>query len=593
MEPLSWTLMVFAGAAVLSWSLRHRDQACRSIGLLGCLGGCGLGIYGALPALSAYRTESRTLLWNLPHAALSLRLDSLAAFFLILLFVVGALAAVAAARRSAGSWATNRPGEHWLSLNLLLLFCGVLFLARNGVLLLFALGAAGIFALLLYQRDWREAGGGWQLWVLLTATGCALLAAVALAANGGKADLALLTDHPRRLAILILTLGGCGALIMGFSAMRSRMPDTLSALWNVTLGGFAFYYALRVLSLAGNKTALPLWLGMALAACGLLALLRALAGIVRGGSVESMSTWAGLYNCGLATVALGLGCWACARDAYAAAFPAFAAVLFVVMGHAAAAALFRLAMGDIRSRAGTGMAQWLGSWCAKMPTTTRLALLGGVGCSTLPPVGGYPGLVLIAIAAVRLARRNNGQDQIFLLVLLALLGVFSLLSLVGWARFLRHLRGQRNPKEAVTELPSRLLPLLLLAVVTVFLSVGAGQLLVRVRPAADMLARGLLSSGAADADVPLSLAVTLRTAMLWSWLLGVLGWVGCALVFGRGKPASVKKRDKSAVPEAPAVSRVGAWLERRRRERTAPVRSVWWALALLAVLLLWRLWEGA
>jgi len=115
---LSIVLLALSGAPALLTRGRAGEHASTALVLLGAAG----GLTAAVRTLAYGRTASATAPWQLPNAILALRLDPLAAAFLLPIFVLGALASV----YGLGYW----PAQHQASAGRVRVFMGLLLVFR-------------------------------------------------------------------------------------------------------------------------------------------------------------------------------------------------------------------------------------------------------------------------------------------------------------------------------------------------------------------------------------------------------------------------------------------------------------------------------
>jgi len=121
--------------AALPWRKEGIAARCGSGGaILAALA----ALAGAAQVLAGGEEASFYLPLSLPGAAISLRLDGLAAFFLLPLFAIGLCGAVYGREYMRSGAKSRWPGLHWTCYNLLLLSMALVLTAANGILFLFA-----------------------------------------------------------------------------------------------------------------------------------------------------------------------------------------------------------------------------------------------------------------------------------------------------------------------------------------------------------------------------------------------------------------------------------------------------------------------
>ena len=129
-------LILLSGLAAVP--LRHRSALASAVAVGGLVAGSVVGIVPALLVLNHGESLSLRWAWAVPFGAFSLELDPLAAFFLVPIFLVSALAGVygrgyLGTHRSATTTATA-----WFGYNLLTVSMALVVTAHNAVLFLAA-----------------------------------------------------------------------------------------------------------------------------------------------------------------------------------------------------------------------------------------------------------------------------------------------------------------------------------------------------------------------------------------------------------------------------------------------------------------------
>ncbi len=379
---------------------------------LGALIDLGFLIGGARP-------QSLTLAIGLPGLDSVLALDGIAAFFALLLFLVGAAAGAASLERAAGAASLERHGPLSATAPALPVFVGamvVTLLAADAFSLVagFELMSLASFALVLSDHRQASVRVAGLLYVGMAAiSGVCLIAGLAALSRYGIGFAAMRAHPPeglRAVLVLVAVLIGAGSkaglapLHVWLPPAHAAAPSHVSALMSGAMTKVAIYVLVRVLfDLSGP--AQPLWWGLPLLAMGIAS---AVLGALRANletDIKAILACSTVENVGLVAIGLGLGLAARAADISALASLAIGAALLHAMAHGLFKSLLFLAAGAVQHGAGSRQLKNLGGLIRRMPYAAGALLLGAACLAGLPPGAGFAGewmLFQSMIAAVRL-----------------------------------------------------------------------------------------------------------------------------------------------------------------------------------------------
>ena len=384
---------------------------------------------------------------GLPGAGVVLALDGLSAFFLLLLFLAGTAASVAA-------FADHHPTAPFLPAFVAGMALTVLAGDAFALVAGFEVMSLASFALVLtHHREpgVREAA---LLYLGMAQLGAVcLIAAFALLGYGGAAGVwemsfTTLRAHPpagwKATAVLVLVVVGAGSkaglvpLHVWLPPAHAAAPGYASALMSGAMTKVALYVMVRVMfDLCGP--AQPLWWGLPLLVLGA-------AGAVLGALRASMETdlktvlaCSTVENIGIVCIGLGLALAARAADLPALAALAMGGALLHALAHSQFKSLMFLAAGAVQHGAGTRKLALLGGLIQSMPITTACVLMGAACLASLPPTAGFAGewtLLQALLAAPRiggLAFQTTICVAAALLAFAAALAASAMVRLVGVA----------------------------------------------------------------------------------------------------------------------------------------------------------------
>lgn len=541
LQYVTWAIFALAISGVIAWALRHRSGFAGLIGAAGCFAAAGLGLWGAGNCLLLRQFETRRLLWNVPHASMSIGLDSLTALFLLPLFVVGAMAALSALRRLPGDYAANRPYEHWLFLNFTLAGAALALVSRNAVLFLFAWELMTVASFLLVENDQRDSGqrGGW---VYLTAghIGAACLFALfaLLGAGSGVLDFGALRAAGGILsAAFILAFVGFGGKI-GLSPFHSWYPESypqspahVGAILSGVVGNLGVYGLLRFLLLMGGDGRPPAWWGYVLLFAGLASGVIGAARSLASHDLSRLLAWSSVENYGLMATGIGLALLGASAGNDMVAYLGFTAAIFHMLNHSLSKSLLFLSAGSVYARTGTRALDHMGGLMKRLPLTGVLFLIGGLGAASVPPLNGFASELLLLMSAYTGATGYQPDTLAAASMFVAVVGVAvigglavaSYLCAFGFV-FLGNPRGV-GPASRSAERRNLLLPHTILAALALAVAALSPRVLTVVSPTAETLTKLWRDSGAVSN--PLDTMMADRTGDTLS-----AAFVGCSLLAG-------------------------------------------------------------
>jgi len=377
-----------------------RSPACRAVVYGTCLALCGLGLSSALAALLGPGGDPATLTLPLgiPWVGAHLRLDALAAFFLVVVNLGGAAASLYALGY----------GRHEPSPQRVLPFFPAFLAAMNLVvladdaftfLLSWELMSIASWALVLaHHRVPGNARAGYVYLLMASFGTLSLLLAFGLLAgpHGGYAfDAIRAGAHApwTAAAVLALVLLGAGSkagivpLHVWLPLAHPAAPSHVSALMSGVMTKVAVYGFVRIVfDLLGEPSA---WAGAAvLFLGGITAVLGVLHALMQH-DLKRLLAYHTVENIGIIYIGLGLALAFGASGIHAAAALALTAALFHVLNHSLFKSLLFFGSGAVLGATGERDMERLGGLIHRMPWTALAFLIGCVAISALPPLNGF------------------------------------------------------------------------------------------------------------------------------------------------------------------------------------------------------------
>jgi formate hydrogenlyase subunit 3/multisubunit Na+/H+ antiporter MnhD subunit len=400
--PIDWVLLIVAGWMVIGAAglLRVRNTRLVAYGLfpLGALLGVALAITGLVACLGGAQTAILPI--GLPDLPFHLRLDSLSAFFLLILGVVSTGVSIFSAgyfRHGEGAL----PGVLCLEYHLCLAAMALLLVADDAYAFMVAWEVMTVSATLLVTSNHRmaEVRRAGFLYILISHVGAlALLFCFGLLqANTGDYTFANMRQQHLDLwgasAAFFLALFGFGAkagivpLHVWLPEAHPAAPSPISALMSGFVLKTGIYGVLRI-SFDLLHTQLWWWGGVTLA----LGLVTALFGVVLSAAQTDMKrllAYSSIENIGLLFVGIGLTVLFSAYNMHSLAALSLTACLYHAASHAVFKSLLFLGTGSVLHATGERNLGHLGGLIRFMPRTALAVLLGALAAAGLPPFGGF------------------------------------------------------------------------------------------------------------------------------------------------------------------------------------------------------------
>ncbi|WP_305043194.1 proton-conducting transporter transmembrane domain-containing protein [Geoalkalibacter sp.] len=377
--------------------------------------------------------------WAIPGGALALRVDALAAVFLLPLFLVAASGAL----YGLAYWPQRaHPGNgRRLRLFFGLISAGVMLLlsAANSLLFLLAwefMALSGFFLITTeeHQSEAREAG---FIYLVATHTGTlALFALFALLEQAAGSLLfpgagALTLKGAEAAAIFLLGLFGFGLkaglvpLHIWLPGAHAAAPSHASALLSGVMIKTGIYGLTRLTSFFAE---IPPWWGATLLALGILSGILGVALALAQHDLKRLLAYHSVENIGIIALSLGMALLGRSYGVEALVALGLAGALLHVVNHGLFKSLLFLSAGAVIHATGTRELDHYGGLLKSQPWTGALFLGGAVAISGLPPFNGFISEWLLYLGAFGAAQTEGPGPTAALLAApaLALIGGLAL-----------------------------------------------------------------------------------------------------------------------------------------------------------------------
>jgi hydrogenase-4 component B len=366
--------------------------------------------------------------------AVYLRLDGLSAFFLVLVAVVGAAAAV-----YSGSYWSDRAhprtaprSRFWWCI--LLLSMALVLLVSNGLHFLIAWEAfvvSGYFLVTLesQKREVREAG-----WLYLAASHagalCLLCFFATLSARLGTWELGPMRDHAELAPLFWLVLAGFGVkaglfpLHVWLPSAHANAPTHVSAIFSGVVIKMGIYGIMRF----SGWMPVPGAAGWTIAVAGAASAIMGVVLALGQHDLKRLLAYHSVENIGIILLGLGFSIVATGDGHPLWGALALAGALLHVWNHGLFKALLFLGAGSVAHATGTREMSRLGGLWRRMPWTTAYFALGAAAISGLPPLNGFVSewLVYLGLFGAADGRGRPSLAAIAAAVILAMTGALAL-----------------------------------------------------------------------------------------------------------------------------------------------------------------------
>ena len=423
------------GVLLLIGGGRFTERAAAVLSAIGSLA----GLAGAAAAFLAPRPAFLIAPWHVPGGAILLRLDALAAVFLLVIFLVSGLGSV----YGLGYWSREMQPRSAARLRFFyaLMTAGLALVvtAAHAVLFLLAWELMAVSAFFLVATDDVQAEVRRAAWVYLVAThagtACLFAAFALLRAGTGSFEIQKVALSPSVSVVFLLAVVGFGMkagivpLHFWLPAAHASAPSHVSALMSGVMLKAGIYGILRFSSLVDVP---PLWWGLLLAGLGAFSAVSGIAMAASQIDIKRALAYSSIENMGIVWLGIGLALAGRALAQPSWVTLGFCGGLFHVLSHACFKSLLFFGSGGVMHATRTRNMERLGGLARRMPVTASLFLVGALAAAGLPLFNGFIGEWLIALGLFDTLRSSSsgGWPLAFGAPALALAGALALASFV-------------------------------------------------------------------------------------------------------------------------------------------------------------------
>jgi hydrogenase-4 component B len=550
MTTLLGALCVLVASGALAFMTSRARGLASAIGAAGAFAACAVALVPTLRVLLGGPVESMRAAWGVPLGAFVVEVDALSAFFLVPIFVLGALAAVYGRAYMRDVDAERSLGPAIFAFNVLLASMALVVIARNGVLFLVAWEVMALSAYVAVTFDHEHAEVRRAGWVYLVATHigtAALIAMFVVLARGAQSydfaafDFARTARPGTGLVVFALALIGFGAkaglvpLHVWLPEAHAAAPSHVSAVMSGVMLNIGVYGIVRTLSMLGPARA---YWGPTMMILGLVGASLGIALALYQRDMKRALAYSSVENIGLVTLGLGLGYWGSASGRPHIAALGAAGGLLHLWNHTLMKGTMFLGAGSVLHATGTKDLERQGGLLRRMPKTSAAMIAGAVAICGLPPMNGFVSEWLLYLGLMRGGLASSGGGGAPSVAVLLATGLLSFIGAMAALCFLRligiSLLGEPRSAEARGAHESSAwltAPMGVLLVASAAIAIFPAPVVATVARAGASI-RGPLAPALPDAPL-----ATLGKVDMVVWAAVFVAWAMLALL-RRGKPAA-------------------------------------------------------
>ncbi|HNY90678.1 MAG TPA: proton-conducting transporter membrane subunit [bacterium] len=432
-------LILLCGGAA-AWLLHRREVLARRLAAAGVIAAGVLGLVPAVGVLASGESLFFEQAASIPALSFSLMIDPLAAFFLLIIFLISALAALYGAGYLQGEGSAAARGRSFFFFNLLVLGMALVAAAANGMLFIIAweIMSMAAFFLVTFEDERPQTRSAGLIYLIAAHIGVVLLFFMfwlLAGASAGSLDFnqfagAALAGPKLRSLIFLLGLAGFGAKA-GFLPLHVWLPEAhpaapshVSALMSGVMIKMGLYGILRTLTWLGTP---PLWWGALLVVIGLVSGLLGVLYALAQHDLKRLLAYHSVENIGIMAIGLGLGLLGFHLGEQTLAVFGFAGCLLHILNHSIFKSLLFMGAGAVKQQCHTLEIDRLGGLQKRMPLTAAAFIIGAAAISGLPLLNGFVSEFMIYFGAFdAVTSMAKGATALPLLSLLGLAAIGAL-----------------------------------------------------------------------------------------------------------------------------------------------------------------------
>ncbi|MFH2065104.1 MAG: proton-conducting transporter membrane subunit [Pseudomonadota bacterium] len=430
---LSLVIIILGGALPLS--IGTRFAAMKTAAVAGIGAGCLLGCIDSGFKLSQAARFSASFHY-LKTFSLLFQMDSLSAFFLVIIFAISFVAAVYSYHYMNNPEKSFRTSVNYFFFSLLIVSMALVVTAGNMIafMLSWEIMSLSSFFLVIYNYQTAENRRAGYLYLVFSHIGAmSILTAFGIlygyTGSFGFAGAESITDTGKILIFIFAFIGfGSKAGVFPFHVWlphaHPAAPSHISAVMSGVMIKVGVYGILRIYSILHFHTLL---FGEIVLIAGMVSGILGVVYALGQSDLKRLLAYSSVENMGIILIGIGIGMIGVSSNQPVMAVLGFAGGLLHVMNHSIFKSLLFLGAGIVLQKTGTRSIEALGGLFKKMKISGAVFLIGSLAICGLPPFNGFVGEFLIYLGGFKGVSLEKTSFA------LSLLGIVSLAVIGGLA----------------------------------------------------------------------------------------------------------------------------------------------------------------
>ncbi len=463
------SMLIIAVGGSISYCLGYRKSAL--IGPAAAILGCLLALYPTLSVLLGFSEPIYYISnYTLPIGRIILRLDPMAAIFLVPTLIVAAFCAFYGMSYLGRGLSTKKNfGNHWFFYSLLVFGLILTFIAADTFLFMLGWEIMSIspFFLVIFKHEDDQVRKGATSYLIAAHLGALFLLAFFLLLankNGGALDFAAFEQSAPHLKagglLFIFALIGFGTKA-GLVPMHIWLPEAhpaapghISAVMSGVMINTGIYGIIRSLTFLGASQT---WWAFTLICVGAVSAALGIFFALSKESIKRSLAFSSIENMGLVCMALGFALYSAQCGNAALALLCALGGLLHLFNHSFYKSLLFLVAAATAKETGTDILNRLGGLQKRVPFLGFCFFVGAAAICALPPLNGFAGKIIMYVTFAAGGSVAEQAGFLYWAAFVILAGV-SGFSLFCFTRLfgLAFLGAPRSPEAAEIESPPRL-----------------------------------------------------------------------------------------------------------------------------------------
>jgi len=398
---------------------RKRERLCGILAAAGILMGSVLSISSSLNIVLSNLVETITFKWSFIIESATLKLDPLAAFFIIPICLLCSLAAIYGIGYESKSNHGLPQYLSWIMFILLLMSMFFVIIADNGIVFLISWEIMAVSSFFLVIRDYTEQSAQDAGWLYLIATHLGTIFLIILflyaAVQTGSFSFSLWAKNglktPSSSLLFLFAVIGFGTKA-GFFPLHVWLPEAhpaapshISAVMSGVMIKTGIYGLMRTLTWLGPV--IPHWWGVFIIFAGIISGVVGVLFALAQHDLKRLLAYHSVENIGIISIGLGVGIIGMSYSINSLTFLGFTGALLHTLNHSIFKGLLFLGAGSILHSTGERNIDKMGGLLKRMPLTGAAFLVGSMAIVGLPPFNGFISELAIFISGVNCVLSNN------------------------------------------------------------------------------------------------------------------------------------------------------------------------------------------